>query len=245
MTTEEKFEHFSSFCIEDARTRSSKMLDEYTNALEQAFAEHQADAARRARMQADAESAKIRREINKQLSIKQIDLKRALGNKQDELKDMLFVELRDMLANYMETAEYQKLLEHQIAHAKEVAGDDALIIYLDPSDEDKARRMALHHNADIRISEYSFLGGTRAVIPSKNILIDNSFQTKLAEARENFRFELDAEIADAKSKAEAQKAKAASTETADDAGNNGAANAEADAGDSGAAGAKAGGTING
>ena len=33
-----------------------------------------------------------------------------------------------------------------------------------------------------------FLGGVRAVIPEKNILIDNSFETLLNEERENFIF---------------------------------------------------------
>ena len=32
----------------------------------------------------------------------------------------------------------------------------------------------------------SFTGGSRAVIPGRNILIDNSFETKLAEAKEDF-----------------------------------------------------------
>ena len=42
---------------------------------------------------------------------------------------------------------------------------------------------------EIKISEYSFNGGIRAVIPDKHILIDNSFQTKLEEARHAFKFE--------------------------------------------------------
>ena len=58
-----------------------------------------------------------------------------------------------------------------------------------PADEKKLHNLAMQHQADVRISEYSFLGGTRAVIPGKNILIDNSFQAKLAEARENFQFD--------------------------------------------------------
>lgn len=190
MTTEEKIEHFQNFCMEDARTRSAKILDEYTNALEESFREHQADAQRRAKMQLDAETAKIQREMNRQLSIEQINLKRTLGHKQDELKDKLFVELKDVLANFLETQDYPKLLEAQIIRAKEVAGDEPLMIYLDPCDEDKARRLALQYQVEIRISEYSFSGGSRAVISSKNILIDNSFQTKLAEARQEFQFDL-------------------------------------------------------
>ena len=48
----------------------------------------------------------------------------------------------------------------------------------------------MHHNATIKVSEYSFNGGTRAVLPGKHILIDNSFQTKLDEARHEFKFDL-------------------------------------------------------
>ncbi len=191
MTTEEKLQHFLDTCMEDARTRSGRMLDEYMSALEQSFQEHKEEAERRADMQLRQETEKIQREINKQLSIEQLDIKRALGQKQEELKDKLFVELRDMLANFLETPEYQKLLERQITHAVELAGTDPVIIYLDPADEDKLNRLALHHgSARLQVSEYSFLGGCRAVIPNRHILIDNSFQTKLAEAKENFHFDL-------------------------------------------------------
>lgn len=191
MTTEEKLQHFLDTCMEDARTRSSRMLDDYMSALVRNFEEHKADARRRAEMQLRQETEKIEREINKKLSIEQIGIKRSLGQKQEELKDKLFVELKDMLANFLETPEYQKLLERQISEAVEFAGDDPITIYLDPADEDKVRMLALHHGkAQVKISEYSFSGGCRAVIPSRNILIDNSFQSKLEEARENFHFNL-------------------------------------------------------
>lgn len=191
LTTEEKLQHFLDTCMEDARTRSNRMLDDYMSALEQTFKEHQADATRRAEMQLHQETEKIGREINKKLSIEQIGIKRTLGLKQEELKDKLFVELKDMLANFLETPEYQKLLDRQVAKAVEFAGNDPIIIYLDPVDEDKVRMLALHHGkAQIKISEYSFSGGCRAVIPARHILIDNSFQTRLEEARENFHFDL-------------------------------------------------------
>lgn len=190
MNTEEKLQHFLDTCMEDARTRSSRMLDEYRDALEQSFQEHKADALRRAQMQLRQESDKIRREINKKLSIEQIALRRELGQKQDELKDKLFIECKDMLEHFMDTRDYQLLLERQIEAALQFAGDDPICIYLDPADQDKLQRLALHHGqAQIKISEYSFGGGCRAVIPSRHILIDNSFQTRLEEAREHFHFD--------------------------------------------------------
>lgn len=190
MTTEEKLKHFQDICMEDARERSARMLDDYMNALEAAYEEHTADARRRAEMQVAAEAEKLEREINKRLSIGQLDLKREFSRRQEELKDKLFVELRDKLANFMETQEYQQLLDSQVKAAKEFAGGEELIIYMDPSDADKLQRIAMHHNAAIKVSEYSFNGGIRAVIPGKHILIDSSFETKLNEARHEFKFDL-------------------------------------------------------
>ena len=189
MTTEEKLKHFQDICMTDARERSAKALDEYMNALEKTYEEHAADAKRRADMEVEAETEKLKREINKKLSIGQLDLKREASRRQESLKDKLFVELKDKLANFMETREYQALLERQVKAAKEFAGEEHIIIYMDPADQDKVQRLAMHHNAEIKISEYSFNGGIRAVIPDKHILIDNSFHTKLEEARHAFKFE--------------------------------------------------------
>ena len=190
MTTEEKLQHFLNFCTEDARVRSAKMLEEYTAALEQTFCEHQEDAKRRAGQQISIEKERIEREINKQLSLKQIGMKRELGKKQDELKDKLFSELRDRLEHFMESPGYTRLLEKQIREAKELAGNEFITIYIDPADEGKLNDLSLSNSADLRVSEYSFFGGTRAVIPSRHILIDNSFQTKLEEAKRDFRFHI-------------------------------------------------------
>lgn len=190
MTTEEKLKHFQDICMEDARERSAKMLDDYMGALEEAYEEHTADARRRADMQVDGETEKLKREMNKHLSIGQLDLKREFSHRQEELKDKLFAELKDKLARFMETQDYQKLLEEQVRKAKAFAGEEELVIYMDPSDGDKAQRIALHHSAVIKVSEYSFNGGIRAVVPGKHILIDNSFETKLSEARHEFKFNL-------------------------------------------------------
>ena len=56
------------------------------------------------------------------------------------------------------------------------------MVYMDPSDGEKARRVSLYMGIAIRISDYSFLWVIRAVIPGRHILVDNSFQTRLDEA---------------------------------------------------------------
>ncbi len=192
MTTDEKLQHFLEFCMEDSRARSAKMLDDCSAALEKTFEEHREAARQRADMRIQIEKEKIKREINKQIAIEQLEIRRKLSKKQEELKDMLFVELRNRLAVFMETREYQQMLERQIGQAREVAGDEPLIVYLDPTDEDKLQRIALHQGAgvDIRLNQRSFGGGTCAVIPTLNILIDNSFASRIEEAKRHVSFHL-------------------------------------------------------
>ena len=61
-----------------------------------------------------------------------------------------------------------------------------MFLSIDRSDADRRTSLVVEAGAPITVSSYSFMGGTRAVIPGRNILIDNSFETKLAEAREKF-----------------------------------------------------------
>lgn len=194
MTTDEKLQHFLDICMEDARERGGRIFDDYASALEKDLEEHKIDAKRRAAMQIQGESEKIQREINKELAIEQINLKRTFSLHQEELKKKLFIEVKDLLDSFMETARYQQLLDAQIKHAIEFAGDEELVIYMDPSDSHRLAQLSFHNHTNIKISEYSFGGGTRAVIPSKHILIDNSFDTKLKEAEQSFRFETGGDI---------------------------------------------------
>lgn len=193
MTTlniEEKLEHFQTLCFKDARERSEKMLEDYTVSLKQILENHKNDAKRQADMQLEAAADNITREMNKQLSIEQINIKREYSTRQEELKSRLMTELRDRLARFMETPDYQNMLEAQVKKALEFAGKAPITIYLDPADSDKLNDIAIHTGAALKLSEYSFLGGTRAVIPSRNILIDHSFQKKLEEAEASFKFRL-------------------------------------------------------
>lgn len=190
MTTEEKLKHFQDICMEDARAQSNQMLDKYMETLEKDFEEHKESAKLRAKARIHAESEKIQREINKTLSLEQINLKREISQKHDELKGIIFNEVKDMLEHFMSTQDYEDLLESQVEAAKKFAGSNEMTIYMDPVDENLVRAISHRHNVNIKLSEYSFMGGTRAVIPAKHVLIDNSFQTKLEEAAHDFKMEL-------------------------------------------------------
>ena len=186
MTTEEKLQHFTMYAMEEARNKSNTMLREYTDALEKIFQEHKEKKKRQADLEIKTETAHLVSENNKQASEAQIEIRRMLSKRQAELKDKLFVEVKDMLARFAETREYHQMLVRQFREAMEFAGGEEIILYIDPSDAQIQYSIEAEIGAPVTVSTYSFQGGTRAVLPARNILIDNSFETKIAEAKEHF-----------------------------------------------------------
>lgn len=188
LTLEEKLQHFQEFTMEDARNRSSALLDEYTASLEQVFEDHKEKKLRQSQLEIKTETERLKHDRNKEVSTQHLHIKRKITRKQDELKEKLFVEVKDTLCNFMNTPAYDQLLINQINAAKMFAKDQSITIYIDPADSSRLSSLEVATNTLLTVSEYSFIGGTRAKIPEKNILIDNSFETKLAEAKFNFTF---------------------------------------------------------
>ncbi len=188
MTTEEKIKYFSDVTIENASNNSAHIIDDYTASLNKIFEDHKVDATRQAKLQITLGNAQLEKDKNKDLSKEQLLLKKELNKKQDNLKEKLFIEVGYLLEEYMSSRSYQELLIEQINAAKEFAKDTDITIYIDAADSNKLASLITATNTQIHLSEHGFMGGTKAVIHSKNILIDNSFETKLKEAKESFAF---------------------------------------------------------
>lgn len=190
MTTDDKLQYFLTICMEDAQGKSEHLLKQYSSSLEKNLEEHKREASHAAHLQVQGEKEKLQHKMNKELALGQMNMKRRLSRRHDELKEKLFAEVLDLLNCYRETSKYMELLKHQIQEAAEFAGEEQMVVYLDPEDADKLPQFEPKTTMEIQVSQYSFGGGIRAVIPSRHILIDQSFATKLAEAKESFRFEL-------------------------------------------------------
>ena len=191
MTTEEKLKHFENSAIAKAKSLAEDMIREHQNALDKVFADHKADKDRQIALQIKTETDSIKRADNMQLSKEQIKLKRLLTQRAKELKEKLFLEVTEKLNAYRKTEDYIKLLKHQIDGIHEIAKDQEVQIYLDVEDASLLESLLAYDNAQnssFIIAKSSFMGGTKAVIPSRHILIDNSFQTKLEEAKKEFTF---------------------------------------------------------
>ena len=187
MTTEEKLKYFEESSLEEARKQASAMIEEYKVNLDKVEKEHKATTLRQSDLQLKTESDNLKRNNNMALS-KELQIKRKITQKQNELKEKLFVEVKQLLEDYMTTSAYQQLLIKQIKNIQKEAGSGKLILYIDPADSDKRSSLQVATGAPVTVSEYSFMGGTRAVLQDRNILIDNSFASKLEKLKADFSF---------------------------------------------------------
>ena len=172
MTIDEKLSHFYDITVEEAHEKAAAILDEHKAALEKMAEEHKTLSEENAQTQIKAETASARREINKALSAEQLTIKRDWTRKQNELKEKIFSEVKGLLESFTKTPEYENYLTAKIKEALDFAGND-------------------EHTTGtaIQLAKDSFLGGIRATIPQKNILIDHSFAGNFEAAYKEFKFD--------------------------------------------------------
>lgn len=186
MTLEEKLAHLRATSMEQARTESNSIIDSHRTALERILEDHKAEALRQAETQIKAETTNAKLSLNQAAAKSQLEIKRRQGKVQQELKDRIFAEAMDLVKDYMKTEAYDDFLIRCIRNAKRFAGDADVVIYINPSDD--AKRCDLEDATGIRltVSAEDFIGGIRAVIRSRNILIDHSFRTQLRNEYDKF-----------------------------------------------------------
>lgn len=189
MTTEQKLQHFYDISVEEAHKESEKMLDDYKKELEKQFDLHKKEKSLEADSLMKAESQRAAREINKALSSSQLEIKRHWSKKQDELKESLFIEVLDKIHDFMKSPAYKEYLIRKIQEAVEFAEEDELSIFIAPCDQSKLDDLSKKTGAALLVSQEDFIGGMKATIPHKNILIDNSFKSALENAKHNFTFD--------------------------------------------------------
>ena len=189
MTTEEKLQHFYKVSIESAKEEAAKAISQYRDSLEEELEKHKKAKKAASESQFKIESENAAREVNKALSSEHLHIKRRLSKKHQELEEKLFAEVEEMLRAFLSSPQYTDWLEDKVKKALDAAQEDPLEIYLSPGDKDLAEEIERRTGIRPQISQNSFLGGIRAVIPEKNILIDYTFNTLLEAEKENFNFD--------------------------------------------------------
>ncbi len=186
MTLDEKLEQFYKSAVDSATSQNLQLVDEYKKSLQKIYDDHKEDVTRKSEIAFRAASEKLIREKNIALSTETINIKRKINEKAAEITDKIFKEVYERVLSFMKTPDYMNLLAKQITTANNFARGEEVTIYINPSDENLKAELESKAGVTLTISTIDFIGGIRAVIHKKNILIDNSFLTKLEESKDTF-----------------------------------------------------------
>lgn len=188
MNLQDKLAHLQEAAMTEARLQGNAIIEQHKKALEGVFEQHKAEVLRQSETRIKAETTSVKQQLNMATSKAQLELKRELGKTQNALKVELFQEVSELLQDYMKTEEYKKLLVEYIEKAASYAGGAELTIYINPTDEDKKAYLEEHTGMTLTVSREDFVGGVRAVIREKNILIDHAFKGAIEREYQKFLF---------------------------------------------------------
>ena len=176
MTIEEKMEHFRSISLESANTKSSESLSNYKKSLDDELEIHKETAKQLSEESKRARLNQVRANSKKTLASAQMNIKKDLTNKQSEIKVKIFELVREKIAAYRKTPEYIEFLKNQISSVIKDYGNSDITVYIDSEDEPLLADLQKSFKCNIQVYNKEFLGGTRTIVPEKNILIlPNSF----------------------------------------------------------------------
>lgn len=188
MQIKEKLEVFRQSALEVAQQESQQELKEYEENCRQEMERFHKNKQQEIEQVFQIEETKIRREINRKVSEEATRQKRILANFQKEKRQKLFEVVEQELAGFQKTQEYESHLAAMIRKAAEFARGEEIIIYINPTDAEKKERLESSTGVSLTVSNVDFGGGIRAVIRSKNILIDESFATRLEQEKNSYTF---------------------------------------------------------
>lgn len=189
MTLDEKIEKLKKDTIEYARLQASNIITEQQESVSETKKAHIDSQNSKTNLSIKSIEEELKREENKIFSQNLIKLKRIYNDKVNSYKDEIFNDVKSKLSKFMNTDDYLNLLIKWILEALEFARDEEVHIYINPGDKDKLNILEKETNATIMLSSYDFIGGTRAVVRSRNVLIDHSFSSLFERQFEMFHFE--------------------------------------------------------
>ncbi|MFO8068406.1 MAG: hypothetical protein R6U02_00180 [Alkalibacterium sp.] len=189
MNTEEKIDFFREMTLKYADEKVTEQVESFEQSLKEILEDHKAEKRSKAEIELNAEKDNLRKESNKHLAQLQLQQQRDVHKKQQQLKEEIFALARERVNEYMLTDDYIELLIHQMQKALALAKGEEITLYIDPVDAEKQSLLEKHLKHDVTISKRPFIGGSRGVIQSRKLLIDNSFLKRFDVEKANFSFD--------------------------------------------------------
>lgn len=195
MEISEKLDIFYRAAMEVAREQGEAISEESRNICQKTLQEYEDERKKQQEARERVAQERVRKEVNREVSGILLEQKKEYHKAQEQKKEELFALVEEKLAAYRQTTDYEKLLAGKIARAVEFAAGEAVTVYLDPQDGHLLPQLLTEQGENalctIEVGSEMFGGGIRARIPAKQVLLDESFGSRLREEREKFSFPIE------------------------------------------------------
>ena len=188
MKITEKLNNFYASAIEVANKESDDTIREFTESMNRNLEEFRRQKEEETEITFGVEAEKLKRDVNRRISEATMEKKQSLNRLQQKKKEELFRKVYEMLMEYRNTTDYENYLMKSIKKAEKFAKEEAMVIYLDPADASKKEKLERETGYGLTVSKTNFGGGIRAIIRTRNIVIDETFETKLRQEWDTYSF---------------------------------------------------------
>ncbi len=183
MTTEEKLDHFYELSIEEATKQANDTITSYESSLKEEFEQFLCELKEETKQSLLKDKDILLREKNKTISDAYMKAKLHLKEEQEKLEQDLEKKVIHAIHKYKKQEEYKDFLIQKINFATTFAKDNPITIYLDKEDAPLKEELEQATHTTLSISEEALLGGIKAFVPSKHILIDETFASTLQKGQ--------------------------------------------------------------
>lgn len=186
----EKLNNFTSLVLKDAREKRDELLrnveKEYSEKLDKKETELLENAYNN--IQENIQSA--RREANERVLHAQLDSRKRLILKREEIIGEVMDGARERLCEFTKSDEYEKWLLEKIEKALFEVGKGSKIIYISPEDIKYREKIEnIPEMSRIRVEaseERDFIGGAKILNKDRKVAVDYSFREMLSDERQKF-----------------------------------------------------------
>ncbi|KAA9218221.1 MULTISPECIES: DNA recombination RmuC family protein [Aerococcus] len=186
MKLEEKMAYFKDQVTQQSQAEIDQQINQYRQTLEDDYQKFQEQTDETFAHRLVNEKEALRKENNKAISQIQINQQRELFLTEENMKLTLFQTFTKQIESYQESEAYIEQLKKMLKNIQAYAGREKYDLYIDENDSHLRSQLESYASHPIIISDRPFMGGIRAVLRERQILVDYSFLTFLDRLKENF-----------------------------------------------------------
>ncbi len=186
----EKLNIFSELVLRDATQKRDELIAAVENERSERLTQKENEFLQRAYDEIQSTIAEAKKESNSKLLRAQLDAKKQLLIKREQIVDDVMNEAERKLRGFCQSADYEKWFKDLVNKALFEVGKGTKTVYISPDDlKFKPWIEDIVDTAKITVEpaqEHDFLGGVRIYNSSRRISVDYSFGEMLAEQKEKF-----------------------------------------------------------